>query len=38
MFEADFPNQLLQQDTKLATEPGMTHWIPKACNICTHKE
>ena len=38
MSKVDFPNQLLQQDTKLATEPGMTHWIPKACNICTHKE
>ena len=38
MLEENFPNQLLQQNTKLSTEPGMTHWIPKTCNICTHKK
>ena len=28
MSEENFPIQKLQQDTKLSTEPGMTHWIP----------
>ena len=29
MFEGNFPSQLLQQNTKLSTEPGMTHWIQR---------
>jgi len=38
MSEENFPNQKLQQDTKLFTEPGMTHWIPNTCKIRTHNE
>ena len=33
MSELNFPNQKLQQYTKLSTEPGMTHWVPKIWNI-----
>ena len=28
MSKENFPSQKLQQDTKLSTEPSMTHWIP----------
>ena len=38
MSEENFPIQKLQQDTKLSTEPSMTHWIPYTCNIHTHDE
>ena len=32
MSELNFPNQKLQQYTKLSTEPGMTHCVPKIWN------
>ena len=36
--ELNFPSQWFQQNIKLSTKLGMTHWMPKIWSISTHNE